>query len=263
MAGASILAARAAMRSGIGMVRLIVDRESLPVVQSAEPSALAASWPTDDPAVDRDIVAWADGVVIGPGLGRGPESRALVDRVLARWQGPVLLDADALNVFDGDLDALARGVDDRAALLTPHAVELARLARTDVQDVLNRRFVIGAELAQRTGATVLLKGLPTVVTAPDGSTLVSAAGSPILATAGSGDILSGIAGTLLAQTGKALTAGVVAAWIHGRAAELVNPRTRGFTLDDVLMMLPSAWPNETQPSRYPVLLELPAVGARA
>jgi hydroxyethylthiazole kinase-like uncharacterized protein yjeF len=267
MAGASILAARAAMRSGVGMVRLVVASESVSVVQTAEPFALASAWPTDDATLDRDIVEWADAVVIGPGLGRGDTSRELVDRVLARWKGPVLLDADGLNVFDGDVAALARFAGKRATLLTPHPVEFARLAGAPVEQVLNERFDIGSELAQRVCATVLLKGVPTVVSAPNGTAMVSATGSPILAAAGSGDILSGIAGTLLAQTGDALTAGAMAAWIHGRAGEMAGApgeltSVRGYTLDDVLATLPSAWPNELPGSRYPVLLELPAVGER-
>jgi NAD(P)H-hydrate epimerase len=265
MAGAAVLAARAAIRSGVGMVRLLVAPESLPVVQGAEPLALAGTWPENDAALDRELLSWADGVVIGPGLGRGGKSRSLVDRVLAAWNGPVLLDADALNVFDGDVGALARASRRRPMLLTPHAVEFARLAKTDVTNVLNSRYDIGRALASDIGATVLLKGLPTVLTAPDGSSLVSAAGTPILAAAGSGDLLSGIAGTLLAQTGDALHAGAAAAWIHGRAAELVERRestVRGATLDNVMAALSSAWPNDVHPTRYPVLLELPAAGER-
>jgi hydroxyethylthiazole kinase-like uncharacterized protein yjeF len=262
MAGAAVLAARAAIRSGVGMVRLLVAPESLAVVQTAEPLALAGTWPSDDAALEHAILSWADGVVIGPGLGRGPHSRALVDRLLAAWGGPVLLDADALNVFDEDVAALARASRGRPMLLTPHPAEFARLARTDVTNVLNCRYDIGRELARDTGAAVLLKGVPTVVTAPTGQCLVSAAGTPILAAAGSGDVLSGIAGTLLAQTGDALNAGAAAAWIHGRAAELAAPRIRGATLDDVVAALSTAWPNDVRPTRYPVLLELAAVGER-
>lgn len=273
MAGASILAARAAMRSGIGMVRLVVASESLPIVQTAEPFALAGTWPADAKALEREILSWADGVVIGPGLGNSAESRALVDRVLAGWTGPVLLDADALNVFDGDVDALARAVGDRPVLLTPHPAEFSRLSSMKIDQVLARRFDAGGELARRTGATVLLKGTPTVITAPNGDSLVSVAGNPVLAAAGSGDLLSGIAGTLLTQMGDALTAGAIAAWVHGRAAELAveeaapratrhAPRVRGLTLDDALTALPLGWPRSTPRARYPVLLELPAVGER-
>ena len=271
MAGATILAARAAMRSGVGMVRLVVAPDSLPVVQAAEPFALGGRWPADAAAVEREIVSWADGLVIGPGLGRTPESRALVDRVLAQFKGPVLLDADALNVFDGDVPALRHALGEREALITPHPAEFGRLARLDVDSVLNNRFTIGAELASRLGATVLLKGVPTVISSPNGKWLVSAAGTPILAAAGSGDILSGIAGTLLAQTNDALVSGGVGAWIHGRAAELaaepprpsalnIRRAMRGFTLEDVLAKLPLGWPRHVAPARYPVLLELPAVG---
>jgi NAD(P)H-hydrate epimerase len=277
MAGASILAARAAMRSGIGMVRLVVAPESLPVVQAAEPFALAGAWPADAKALEREILSWADGVVIGPGLGNSAESRALVDRVLSGWTGPVLLDADALNVFDGDVDALARAVGNRPVLLTPHAAEFARLSSTKIEQVLARRFDVGAELARQLGATVLLKGTPTVISSPNGNSLVSAAGTPVLAAAGSGDLLSGIAGTLLTQVGDALTAGAIAAWVHGRAAEIavqehapratrhaprIAPRIRGVTLADALTALPLGWPRITWRARYPVLLELPAVGER-
>jgi NAD(P)H-hydrate epimerase len=266
MAGASIIAARAALRSGVGMVRLVVDPESLAVVQAAEPFALAGRWPENDADVDGEIVSWADGVVIGPGLGHNAAARALVDRVLARWWGPLLLDADALNVFDGRLDDLSRVVGERAVLLTPHPAEFARLSGSDVPSVLNKRFDVGRELARNTGATVLLKGLPTVITAPNGTSLVSAAGTPVLAAAGSGDLLSGIAGTLLAQTGDALTAGAAAAWVHGHAAEVAErdgSRVRGVTLEDVVGALRHAWPNDSSPARYPVLFELPAVGERS
>lgn len=282
MAGASILAARAAMRSGIGMVRLVVSTESLVSVQTAEPFALAGVWPDDTAAVEREVTSWADGVVIGPGLGRGAESRALVDRILTEWRGPVLLDADALNVFDGDLDALARALDGRPALITPHPAEFARLTGSDITQVLAQRFEIGAALSRRIGATVLLKGVPTVITAPSGESLVCAAGTPILAAAGSGDILSGIAGTLLTQTGDALVSGAVAAWIHGRAAELASDpprqgsptpphfsiptrrraRVRGVTLEDVLHALSLGWPSTPPLGRSPVLFELRAVGER-
>ena len=267
MAGAIVLAARGAARSGAGMVKLVVAAPSLPVVQEAEPAALAARWPADDAALERDIVHWADAVALGPGLGRGAEARALVERVLRAWRGPVVVDADALNVFAGDADGLGRLLDGRPALLTPHPAEFARLADVDVEDVLASRFDAGRALAARCRATVLVKGLPTVVTSPDGEQLVSAAGTPALATAGSGDVLTGVAATLLAQIGDPLVAGAAAAWAHGRAAELAHGApdaarltARGVTLDDVLSALPGAWELDPRPPRYPVQLELPAVG---
>ena len=267
MAGAAVLAARSAMRSGAGMVKLIVARESLPAVQEAEPGALAATWPADDASLERDIVSWADAVVVGPGLGRDATSRGLLEQLLHAWTGPTLLDADAITLFEGRVPDLAALIGGRPALLTPHAVEFARLAGLAVDDVLARRFEVARDTAAALGAAVLLKGVPTVVTASDGRRLISAAGTPALATGGSGDLLSGIAGTLLAQLGDPFIAGAIGAWVHGRAAERVptsgGDRVRGIVLDDVVGELRDAWTFDLRPLRYPVLIELPAVGGRA
>lgn len=267
MAGASILAARAALRSGIGMVKLVVAADTLAPVHEAEPYALAAPWPADDDAVRRDVADWADAVIVGPGLGRSDDSRALLERVLRVWRGPVLLDADAITLFAGREDALRDLLAERPALLTPHVVELSRLAGVAAADVLARRFDIGHDVARRVGATVLLKGVPTIVSSPHGERLVSATGTPALATGGSGDVLSGIAGTLLAQIGDPLRAGAAGAWVHGRAAERVPSSSggaiRGITLEDVVAELRGGWAFDARPSRYPVLVELPAISPRA
>jgi NAD(P)H-hydrate epimerase len=279
MAGASVLAARAAMRSGIGMVRLVVAPESLTVVQASEPHALARAWPGDGESGGEDVVGgWADVVLVGPGLGASSETRTMVERLLRSWSGPVVLDADALNVFAREGDALGELLAGRPALLTPHPVEFARLSGLDVSDVLERRFDVGESIARATGAAVLLKGVPTVVTAPDGARLVSAAGTPALAAAGSGDLLGGIAATLLAQMGDPLAAGAAAAWVHGRAAEIAQwgsgrrrerwwgsardgtTGARGITLADIEDAIAEVWREEVRTFTYPVLAEIPAVG---
>ena len=264
MAGAAVLAARAALRSGIGMVKLVVDAESLPTVQETEPHALATQWPSSDDEFDRDVASWADGVVIGPGLGRGDASRELLERALRKWTGPTLLDADAITLFDGRVAALAEMLDSRPALLTPHPAEFARIAGRKVDEVLAARFDVGRELAAALRAVVLLKGTPTVISSVDGQRLVSATGTAALATAGSGDVLSGIAGTLLAQLGDPFVAGAIGAWIHGRAAERVpageGATVRGISLDDVVAELRDAWRFDERPMRYPILAELPNLG---
>jgi hydroxyethylthiazole kinase-like uncharacterized protein yjeF len=263
MAGAPMLAARAAIRSGIGMVRLVVARENLPVVQAAVPEAPAHAWPETTSDVESTITGWADAVVIGPGLGASYGSRALVERVLREYRGPVVLDADALNVFAGEAEQLGTLIGDRAALLTPHPAEFARLLGVHINDVLARRFGIGIELAQRTRAAVLLKGVPTIVSDASGERLVSCAGTPVLAAGGSGDLLSGIAGTLLAQIGDARIAGACAAWVHGRAAELAgHGQVRGVTLADLDLALRRVWSEPLRALEPPVLAELPAVGDR-
>jgi ADP-dependent NAD(P)H-hydrate dehydratase / NAD(P)H-hydrate epimerase len=259
MAGATVLAARAALRSGAGLVKCVVAPESLQAVQEGEPAALGAVWPTEDPAVDA-LAGWADAMLIGPGLG-AKGARAMVERLLDVFEGPVVLDADALNAFVRDIPSLARAIGKRAALLTPHPAEFGRLAGLDVESVLAERFELPARLAADAGAAVLLKGVPTVVAGATGTVHVVAEGTPVLATGGAGDVLAGIAATLLAHTGDAVSAGALAAFAHGRAAAAVSARqVRGYTLDDVLTALPSVWALRPDEARPPILAELPSVG---
>ncbi|MEO7084519.1 MAG: NAD(P)H-hydrate dehydratase [Gemmatimonadaceae bacterium] len=263
MAGATILAARAALRSSAGMVKVVVAKESFAAVQEAEPYALASTWPVDDAEVSESITGWADAVVIGPGLGRSNASRETLERVLRVWRGPTLLDADALTLWEGRTSELAALLGGRPALITPHPVEFSRISGASVEEVLNSRFDIGARVAAELSVVVLLKGVPTVITAADGRRLVSASGTPALAAAGSGDVLSGIGGVMLAQIGDPFAAAAVSAWVHGRAAERVpvppGSGVRGIVLDDIVNELRDAWTFDTRPNRYPVLAELPGV----
>jgi hydroxyethylthiazole kinase-like uncharacterized protein yjeF len=263
MAGAAMLAARGALRSGAGMVKCLVAKESVLALQEGEPAALTAEWPASLDDFAEHVSSWADALLVGPGLGKA-RARELVEFALRSFQGPVVLDADALNAFAGEPESLASLVGTRAALLTPHPAEFGRLASMEVSDVLAQRFEAPSALAKRAGATVLLKGVPTVISAPSGEMMVVAEGTPILATGGSGDLLGGIAVTLLAQTGDALLAGALAAFAHGRAAAAAGGRqVRGYTLDDVLASLPGVWSLAAPTARPPVLLELPRVSERA
>ena len=258
MPGAVVLVCRAALRSGIGLVRALVAPSNVGAILEASPSALISDWPTSKLEISAGISKWADAIVIGPGLGRTDETRELVERILRDSQLPALLDADALNVFEGDAKALAALLRGKPALITPHVAEFARLAGVSVDEVLANRFDIGQELSDMLGAAVLLKGSPTVVFTPAGERFVIARGTAALGTGGSGDILSGIGGTLLAQTGDAVLAACCSAWVHGRAAELCE-YVRGTTLEDVLYALPRAW-NESDPRPTPpILATLPAV----
>lgn len=255
MGGAAILAAEGALRSGIGLVKVVTDEHNVSSIHARLPEALTAHL---GDAVSA-IGGWADAVLIGPGLGHDESACQLVHGVLQAWRGPIVVDADALNVFDGDIAPLAQLLAGRPALITPHPAELGRLVGRSIQDVLDHRFDIGAEVAQRLGATVLLKGTPTVITNPDGARYVVAAGTPVLATGGSGDALGGMIATLVAQGCNPGQAASCAAWVHGRAAEL-TPGVRGFALWDVLERLRDAWRlDHIARLAYPVLATLPAV----
>jgi NAD(P)H-hydrate epimerase len=262
MAGAAILAGEGALRSGLGLLRIVASAENALPVHAGLPAAIFHSWPDHAEDLSR-LIESVDALAIGPGLGASDATRDLVERVLLASNCPVVLDADALNVFAADTDSLATLLRGRAAVITPHPAELGRLLSLSTADVVASRFEVGSELAAKLGAAVLLKGSPTVVFAPDGKRLVSASGTSALATGGSGDVLTGMVGTLLAQmcssadesSAVPAEAATCAAFIHGRAAELCS-YVRGTTLDDVLHAMPAAWNEIVPPLRPNVLAAL-------
>ncbi len=244
MAGAAILAGEGALRAGIGLLRLVVEDGNEVAIHAGIPPAIVQRWPLNASDIER-VLSGVDALVIGPGLGRSTRTRDLVERLLLAFSGPVVVDADAINVFENDALSLAQLLKGRPAVITPHPAEFARLAGVTVAEVTQGRFDAGLELAAQLGATVLLKGSPTVVFSPSGERLVSATGTAALATGGSGDVLSGMIGTLAAQMcgeGRpdASEAAACAAFVHGRAAELCGP-VRGTTLSDILEKIPRAW----------------------
>ena len=260
MAGAAVLAGEGALRSGIGLLRIVCADNSVVAVHAAIPAAIVSTWPST--ADDLNALATSeDCIAIGPGLGNTKDTRDLVERILLGWSGPVVLDADALNVFTGDQASLVKLLGGRNAILTPHPAEMGRLLGIDTSEVLSNRFEVGAELARSTGAAILLKGSPTIVFAPDGARYVAASGTAALATGGSGDVLTGIAATLLSQMSdtqpRAAEAAACAAFVHGRAAERCR-FVRGITLTDVLQALPLAWNEAPRHFSDGVITELEA-----
>lgn len=251
MAGAAILAGRGALRSGIGLVHLIVASENRDAVHAAIPAAIVSTHEEfiQEPAA---AVSGADAVVIGPGL--KPETAARILGAFPSSGIPVVLDAGALI----SVEVLRGTCGGREAVLTPHPAEMGRITEMSTADVLAKRFDVGAELAHKTGATVLLKGTPTIVSHPTRARIASATGTAALGTGGSGDILSGMIGTLIAQSGSGFESAACAAWVHGRAAELCGS-ARGVTLDDILYAMPAAWRVTASRTASPVLASLPSV----
>ncbi|MBC7898412.1 MAG: NAD(P)H-hydrate dehydratase, partial [Cytophagaceae bacterium] len=260
MAGASVLAARGAQRSGIGMLRFCAHPDSATALQVACPEAVTLHWPAADPVATA--LDWPNALLIGPGFGVDPGARARAHAWLHRWRGPIVVDADVFSAFAGDAASLGTHLRGRPAVATPHVAEAARILGIPVDDVLSDPYAAATRLASALDSVVLLKGVPTLVAAPDGRLAVVARGTPALGTAGSGDVLAGIIGTLLAQEVDAFEAAASAAWIHGRAAEIAGTGRplRGVTLSDVVGALGEAW---RLPREFPgpgELAALPRVG---
>jgi hydroxyethylthiazole kinase-like uncharacterized protein yjeF len=212
MAGALILAGRAAMRTGAGKVWLGLLMPDPPKLDTGMPELMLRH-------AGAVLDAQPDALVVGPGLGTSDAARSLLMRALS-VQIPLALDADALNLIarDGALlaAAQARGA---PTLATPHPGEAARLLGVDAGRVQNDRMGTARELAHRLAANVVLKGVGSVLAHPDGTWDINASGGPALATAGSGDVLCGLLGALLAQQLDAKTALRYAVCLHGAAAD--------------------------------------------
>jgi NAD(P)H-hydrate epimerase len=240
--GAARLGARAALRVGAGLVSVASPQEAL-AVNAAQLTAImvkpfgGASGLTELLS-DRRL----NTVVIGPGLGASGETRELVTAVLASaahgamdpGTRKIVLDADALNAFAGDPEALFNRLPPGAAVLTPHDGEFERLFPGLLGESSDKVEAARAAAA-RAGAVILLKGADTVVARPDGWAAINAHAPPSLATAGSGDVLSGLIGGLLAQGMPTALAAVAAVWLHGDAAGRFGP---GLIAEDISEILP-------------------------
>ena len=223
MAGAAVLAARAAYRAGAGMVKVITPPENRIILQQAVPEALLGTC--DDLEAGLE---WADVAAVGPGLGKSREALRCLERMVRQGGKPLLVDADGLNLLSeqpGLQELLTeRGRQGRAIVLTPHVGELARLLGCSVQECKRDLPAAGGSLAARLNAVVAAKDARTFICREGHGTCVNLNGNSGMATAGSGDVLTGIIAALLAQGMEAFEAAAVGAYVHGRAGDLVTAR---------------------------------------
>jgi NAD(P)H-hydrate epimerase len=230
--GAARLAARGALRVGAGLVTVASPPGAL-AVNAAHLTAIMLK-PFEGAAGLADMLAdkRLNAVVIGPGLGVGGETRALVD-VALKSGAAVVMYADALTSYRDDPEALFNRLHDRC-VLTPHAGEFERLFPGLLDEAADKVAAVRAA-ATRAGAVVLLKGGDTVIAAPGGKCAINANAPPTLATAGAGDVLAGFIAGLLAQNLPAFEAAACATWLHGAAADAFG---LGLIAEDLPEILP-------------------------
>jgi hydroxyethylthiazole kinase-like uncharacterized protein yjeF len=230
--GAARLGARGALRVGAGLVTIASPRDALTVNASSLTAIMVRE--ADDARGLEALLAdeRKNAVLIGPGVGVGPRTKAMVLAALGS-SASVVLDADAITSFAEDAATLFAAIGKRTApvVLTPHEGEFARL----FGDLAGSKLDRARKAAARSGATVLLKGADTVVAAPDGLASINATTSSWLATAGSGDVLAGSVLGLLAERMPPFQAASAAVWLHGKAAKDFGP---GLIAEDVPEMLP-------------------------
>jgi hydroxyethylthiazole kinase-like uncharacterized protein yjeF len=228
MSGAAALASRAAFRADAGYVAITAPAESLPILETLVVEAVKRPLEEVSDAVKR-----AGALAIGPGLGRSPEKKDLVRRLLEETDIPAVVDADALY----ELEPFERAA---PTVLTPHSGELGRLIGQESSWVDGHRLEALGRAVERFGCVVLLKGANTLIGAPGEGVLVHGTDtSPALATAGTGDVLTGIIAAFLAKGMDARLAAAAGSMAHAVAAQRSGKR-RGLVAGDVIEALPDA-----------------------
>jgi NAD(P)H-hydrate epimerase len=234
MAGACVLAARAAFRAGAGLVRVCSSTANREILQSTVPEAIWVE--ASDSNALREALEASDAVAAGPGLGLEEDAARLLAEVLAGSRCSTVLDADALNLAAAGRFDLVAAARERPMLMTPHPGEMARLlpAARGADPAATARAAAAAF-----GCAVLLKGAPSLVADPAGSLGVDTQSSSDLAVAGMGDALTGVAAALLAQGLSPADAGAVALYLSGRAARIAG-RGAALVPSDVIRHLADA-----------------------
>ncbi|HET6781104.1 MAG TPA: NAD(P)H-hydrate dehydratase [bacterium] len=223
--GAAVLATRGALRSGAGLVTLAVPKSVYPIIAAQVVEGMPTPLPDSNGALAagalkqlRVLRGGSDVAAVGPGLSQAAGVRRVVQDLLAA-DGPVVLDADGLNVLVGKTKILSRA--SSPLVITPHPGELGRLMNIPAEKVQEDRLSAARTAAKRFKCTVLLKGARTVVATAAGDAYIVPTGNPGMATGGMGDVLTGAIASLIGQGLDPTAAAYCGAYLHGLAADLI------------------------------------------
>lgn len=234
MAGAALLSASGAYKTGAGMVKLVIPEKIRVIVQGNLPEALIQVYEDEAVLTEAEQEAflenamWADVIAAGPGMAQNPAGKRLLTLAVSQTKKPLILDADALNMLAEDISLqqmlAERGKDLHIpCILTPHLGELARLLRKDTKTVVENQIACCREAAERFGCVVVAKSARTCVSDGRNMDFLNTAGNAKMATAGSGDVLTGMIAALMCQ-GKqqkltAKDAAVLGVYMHACAGD--------------------------------------------
>lgn len=216
MMGASILATKAALRTGCGLVTTHIPQKGYEIMQISVPEAIVSLDKSETHFTGTPDLNKYNVIGIGPGLGTNEESMDAFHQTLLNYQHPMVIDADALNLLGKDTswwEKIPQG-----SILTPHPKEFERICGE--KTTAYQSWVKQIELSQRYKVIIVLKGAYSSISLPDGSLHINPTGNSGMATAGSGDTLTGIITSLLAQSYKPEEAAILGTWLHGKAGDL-------------------------------------------
>ena len=237
LTGAAALAANAALKGGAGLVTLGVPKSLNDILETKVTEAMTHPLPEVKKVRCLSLRARgdiqracrnADSIAIGPGLGTHRETVELIRRLVRDLGCPAVIDADALNALASDLDAIRAC--ETPLVLTPHIGEFARLTGCSIAEIQHDPIARALKFASHVGATIVLKGAPTIVATPEGETHINPTGNPGMATGGTGDVLTGLLAALIGQGLNPSDAACTAVYLHGLAADIAAQKTGHISL---------------------------------
>lgn len=229
MEGAAALVCKAAMRSGVGLMNLLMIEDIHQIVKSIVPEIISSKC-------DSSYLKTSGVLIAGPGCGQSEKVKEVLEHMLS-LDKPLILDADALNVLSNDLTIL----DNHKAeiIMTPHIGEMSRLTGLTSKEILDNPVEIAKNFAMKHQVTLVLKSARTIIALKDGSIYINNTGNSGMATAGMGDVLVGIASALISQGVSVEMAGVLGVYLHGKSGDYVKDieGTYGLLASDVANMI--------------------------
>lgn len=249
MAGAAIMAGKAALRCGIGLLKIAVPKSIYPVCATnilesvyypleETSNGVISSKNTD---FLLEMCEKSSAVLIGCGLSVCDDTKNLVQSVITNCEKPLVIDADALNCICNKPEILKNLK--APAIITPHPGEMARLLHSTPKTVNSNRENTAIDFAKKFGVVTVLKGAGTIIASPDGEVYINHTGNSGMATGGSGDILSGIIGSLLAQGASPINAAAAGVFLHGTIGDLAAEKLGKISMlpTDMIDMIPTAY----------------------
>lgn len=249
MAGAAIMAGKAALRCGIGLLKIAVPKSIYPVCATnilesvyypleETSNGVISSKNTD---FLLEMCEKSSAVVIGCGLSVCDDTKNLVQSVITNCEKPLVIDADALNCICNKPEILKNLK--APAIITPHPGEMARLLHSTPKTVNLNRENTAIDFAKKFGVVTVLKGAGTIIASPDGEVYINHTGNSGMATGGSGDVLSGIIGSLLAQGASPINAAAAGVFLHGTIGDLAAEKLGKISMlpTDMIDMIPTAY----------------------
>lgn len=227
LTGAAILACKAALRSGMGLLKLYIPESVNYIITTAVPETITIPLQEVRKGVIginnfNKVVEEAkasDVLCFGPGCGTASEVGELLKRIIFEVDKPLVIDADGLNALSKNVEWLLSKKNE--VIITPHPGEMSRLTGKTVEEINNNPIDTALEFSREWGVITVLKGSRSVLATPEGDVYININGNPGMATAGSGDVLAGVITSFIAQGFKPIDAAIFGVYIHGMAGDIM------------------------------------------